>query len=444
MSLLVKINHYRAVESAEIKLDGISVLSGINGSGKSTIANQTYNLLSSAIRYEDIVNNNTWTKYIYPLAQALFIASNNLTGLIDRSTLTKLTKELYPYFIGSESTDLEKLHTAIKILKQVLESIGYISPLAKEQNKIIRFRKIFESIIGNNANSLELPQIAIEIENYLNQIERDAIRAKADRKAGLFQEFWKNSFGEGNGINPNLFNVYEDSVPILNTEDDNVAIPNTVKNIFYIDSPMALGENQSYRAHWNFLNNSLKRKKSISGFDFTGGANLGLLSGNSSWEKKDNYEQFVYHRPDGKSFNLLECATGLKSFSILQMLYTAGVLDGKSLLILDEPEAHLHPQWVVEYARLVIRLHKIIGVKFLIASHSPDFIRAIKHVSEYEFGENVQNKVCFYLAESSTPDSYLYQFKKYDLNISPIFKMFNKSLEKIDIYSGIDDEDGDA
>ena len=126
MSLLVKINHFRAVESAEIKLDGISVLSGINGSGKSTIANQTYNLLSSAIRYEDIVNNNIWAKYIYPLAQALFIASNNLTGLIDRSTLAKLTKELHPYFIGAESSDLEKLHTAIKILKQALDSLDYI------------------------------------------------------------------------------------------------------------------------------------------------------------------------------------------------------------------------------------------------------------------------------------------------------------------------------
>ena len=131
MSLLVKINHFRAVESAEIKLDGISVLSGINGSGKSTIANQTYNLLSSAIHYEDIVNNNTWTKYIYPLAQALFIASNNLTGLIDRSTLAKLTKELHPYFIGAESSDLEKLHTAIKILKQALESPRLYKPSCK-------------------------------------------------------------------------------------------------------------------------------------------------------------------------------------------------------------------------------------------------------------------------------------------------------------------------
>lgn len=441
MSLRVKIEHFRAVESAEIKLDGISVLSGINGSGKSTIANQTYNLLSSAIKYEEIVDQNTWAKDILPIIQSLFFASNNLTGLVDRATLAKLTNEVYPLFISTDIIDLEKLHEAIQTFRFALEKIPFTSLLEKKQNQINKTRKIFESIIGEIANNIALPEIAAEIDNRLYQIEKEAIRAKAERKAGLFQKFWKNAFGEGNGINPNLFNIYEESVPILDIENDNVAIPSTVKNVFYIDSPMALGENQSYRPHWNLLNNSLKRKNSYSDFDFTGNENLGLLNGSSNWVKKDNYEQFIYHRPDGKSFNLLECATGLKSFSILQMLYASGNLNDKTLLILDEPEAHLHPQWVVEYARLVIRLHKHLGVKFLIASHSPDFIRAIKHVSEHEFGNNVQDKVCFYLAESINSDSYTYQFKNCGLNISPIFKVFNKSLEKIDLYSGIEDFD---
>lgn len=441
MSLRVKIEHFRAVESAEIKLDGISVLSGINGSGKSTIANQTYNLLLSAIKYEEIVDKNTWTKDILPIIQALFFASNNLTGLISKTALAKLTNELYPFVIGTSVIHLEKFHATIQTFKNALESIPHISQLEKKQNQIKRTRKIFEPIIGNIVDIIDLPEIATYIDERLYQIEKEAIRAKAERKAGLFQKFWKNAFGEGNGINPNLFNIYEESVPILDTENDNVAIPSTVKNVFYIDSPMALGENQSFRPHWNLLNNSLKRQNSYSDFDFTGNENLGLLNGSSNWVKKDNYEQFVYHRPDGKSFNLLECATGLKSFSILQMLYASGNLDGNTLLILDEPEAHLHPQWVVEYARLVIRLHKHLGVKFLIASHSPDFIRAIKHVSEHEFGSNVQNKVCFYLAESINPDSYTYQFKNCGLNISPIFKIFNKSLEKIDLYSGIEDID---
>ena len=215
MSLRVKIEHFRAVESAEIKLDGISVLSGINGSGKSTIANQTYNLLSSAIKYEEIVDKNTWTKDILPIIQALFFASNNLNGLVDRATWVKLTNEVYPLFISTDIIDLEKLHEAIQTFRFALEKIPFTSLLEKKQNQINKTRKIFESIIGEIANNIALPEIAAEIDNRLYQIEKEAIRAKAERKAGLFQKFWKNAFGEGNGINPNLFNIYEESVPIL-------------------------------------------------------------------------------------------------------------------------------------------------------------------------------------------------------------------------------------
>ena len=35
-------------------------------------------------------------------------------------------------------------------------------------------------------------------------------------------------------------------------------------------------------------------------------------------------------------------------------------------MIIDEPEAHLHPQWIVEYARLIVLLHKKLVLNFLL------------------------------------------------------------------------------
>lgn len=436
MSLVVKITHFRAVKSAEINLDGISVLSGVNGSGKSTVATLTYQLLSSAIGYENIVNQDVWLKYIMPMGRALFSASNSLAGLIDRELFSKLALDLYPFYEKSENIDLGKLYAAINTFKKALLLVSSFDLSEKKQNQVARMRKTLDPIIGTEAYSLSLSDIGNALDLRLKKVEEETFRAKADRKAGLFQKFWKSAYGYGNGINTKQLNIYEEMVPILDIENDVVAIPDTVSNVLYIDSPMALGETKSYRVHWKNLNNSLRHESVNAGFDFSGGQSLGLLNGKSNWVKKENLEQFVYHRPDGQSFNLLECATGLKSFSILQMLYASGKLDNKSLLILDEPEAHLHPQWVVEYARLIVRLHKYMGVKFLIASHSPDFIRAIKHVSEYEFHDEKERKVSFYLAVEDSSDSFVYQFEKLGLNIAPIFKVFNKSLEKIDLYSG--------
>lgn len=438
MSLLVKINNFRAVKSAEIRLDGISILSGLNGSGKSTIAGLTYQLLSNSIRYEEIVNRDVWFKNIQPMGQALFAASNNLAGLIDKATYSRLVVELYPFYEVNGKIDLKRLHDAIEIFQKALVNIAFMELSDRKKNQISKICKMLEPIVGEPLEISNLSQIGQMLDLRLTLIEREAIQAKADRKAGLFQKFWKASYGQGQGINPKQFNVYEESLPLLDIENDVVSIPDSVRDVFYIDSPMALGEKRSFRDHWRYLNNSLRKESISSDSLLIDGENLGLLKGYANWEKQDNYEQFAYHRPDGKIFDLLECATGLKSFSILQMLYAAGRLNKQSLMILDEPEAHLHPQWVVEYARLIIQLHKSYGVKFLIASHSPDFIRAIKRVSEYEFASDAMEHVHFYLAEAESQDSYEYNFKECGMNISPIFKLFNKSLESIDLYSGID------
>lgn len=61
-------------------------------------------------------------------------------------------------------------------------------------------------------------------------------------------------------------------------------------------------------------------------------------------------------------YNLLDVATGVKSFAILQLLIKNGSLSDKTLLIMDEPESHLHPQWTVKYARLIVLLDKEVGI----------------------------------------------------------------------------------
>lgn len=132
---------------------------------------------------------------------------------------------------------------------------------------------------------------------------------------------------------------------------------------------------------------------------------------------------------NGQTFDLFKCATGIKSFSILQLLLKNGTLGKNTLLIIDEPEAHLHPQWIVEYARMVLLLYRNLGVKFLIASHSTDFVGAMKEIAAATGIEELN----FYLAEEAENMQYKYQ----DLgdDVEPIFASFNKSYDKLDNYA---------
>ncbi len=54
-----------------------------------------------------------------------------------------------------------------------------------------------------------------------------------------------------------------------------------------------------------------------------------------------NLDHFVFKTKQGIEIDLRDCATGIKSFAIINFLVKNKSINDKTLLILDEPEAHL-------------------------------------------------------------------------------------------------------
>ena len=75
-------------------------------------------------------------------------------------------------------------------------------------------------------------------------------------------------------------------------------------------------------------------------------------------------------------------------FSIIKMLLDKGEIDDTTMLILDEPEAHLHPQWQNAFAEIIVLLVKELNVNVLLTTHSPNFMLAIDaYMRKYEIAE---------------------------------------------------------
>ena len=241
---------------------------------------------------------------------------------------------------------------------------------------------------------------------------------------------------------PRLYSVSEYDVPIISNFSKFVPIVHSVENIAYIDTPMQLG-NSGANELWEDLNEILSYPKNInSNYRINFIIKKEIIKGDSVLEDETKFTEesvFKFRREDGYVFDLLDVATGVKSFSILQLLLKNGFLTKNTLLIIDEPEAHLHPQWIVEYARILVLLNKEIGVKFFIASHSPDMVSAIKYISEKE--QTTQN-LEYYLAEPTNENPYLFNYKSLGTNIDPIFESFNIALDRINQY-GISNEPND-
>ena len=62
------------------------------------------------------------------------------------------------------------------------------------------------------------------------------------------------------------------------------------------------------------------------------------------------------------------------------LLIEKGFIEKDTVLVLDEPEVHLHPKWQLEYARVIIELVKN-GVKVVVATHSPYMVEMLEVLS---------------------------------------------------------------
>jgi predicted ATP-dependent endonuclease of OLD family len=230
---------------------------------------------------------------------------------------------------------------------------------------------------------------------------------------------------------PKVFDVLEFEDQIVSLKKDYLSIPYLIQNVIYIDTPMMIGVDDSVNEYWNDLNELLSKKGNSSFSDISKTISKEIIHGDVSIDDSSDFlSEFAYKRDDGSIFNLLDCATGIKSFAILQLLIKNGSLNDKTLLIIDEPESNLHPQWIIEYARLIVLLNKIIGAKFFIASHNPDMVSAIKYISEKE---QVSDNLNFYLAEKADKN-YLFNYRLLGKEIDPIFESFNIALDRINQY----------
>jgi predicted ATPase len=138
-----------------------------------------------------------------------------------------------------------------------------------------------------------------------------------------------------------------------------------------------------------------------------------------SFEKK--YRDFCFNKDKDTSFKSINTATGLKAFGIIQLLIQANTLNERTLLIIDEPEIHLHPKWQVEYAKLIITLVKN-NIPVLLTSHSPEIIQALSAFSEKS---GIKDKTSYYLTESNGVTSDITDVSE-DLN-----KIFIKLAEPL-------------
>jgi predicted ATP-dependent endonuclease of OLD family len=430
----IKAEKFRAVRSADIIIDGITVVAGENGSGKSSISKLIYYLYKTVSNYDSIVLKNL-SRSLRDVQRFMEIFEQELSFSIrDRKIRNDFRKEIYEARRGlfGEKDDLQRNLKSWMNLVDMLENVFHDHE--KEEIEFLKKRLVRVEHILNDLVQDKNKQVTIEESfNILRELILNKFKGAsgiiASRPISIFKEELYSVFTDG--VLPSKFEVLEFEEEVVSLSKDNVAIPYSIQKAFYIDTPMMLSVDSSSNDYWDDLNESLIDKTTLPN-------SISNLISNDVIHGDIHVDESIYSasdlkftRKDGKTFILNDVATGIKAFSIIQILLKNGSIDDKTLLIIDEPESHLHPQWIIEYARLIVLLNKKIGVKFFIASHNPDFVSAIRFISEKEGSLEDLN---FYLANKNEKSSFEYDYKHLENDIDPIFESFNIAIDRINQY----------
>ena len=148
-----------------------------------------------------------------------------------------------------------------------------------------------------------------------------------------------------------------------------------------------------------------------------------LIEGDFTVDKKS--KQLHFRRND-ISIPAVSVASGIKSFGVLLRLLQTDNISTSKMLVLDEPEIHLHPEWQINFCKFIVELVSE-GIPIVVSSHSPYFIQGLRY---FAAAKGIEKEVTYYMAEQN-PETNLSTFNDVTNDLNKVFTLLAAPLREI-------------
>ncbi len=389
----IELKNIGKIVEAEVEICGITVIAGANDTGKSTVGKALYSAFNSVSNVEEQEKNARI------LAIRFALRSIPIRGRLSfaRYERTKgISKKIYERIITRD--DSSNLYNLI-------------------ENLLFEELSAFDSTTCNELNESNL------LEDIIQQIiEAMSISSKyiliSSLKNILDEEFHKQICNFYSDIHSKiLLTISNKKLEILLDNDNILEVDNALDlrtEIIYIDDPNIINglEDDFYGDnHKNHIRNKLRESDKeldiVSGIILKNSLEEIYRSMNSVCigSMKLENDSYVYKENGKRKPVFVEnLSTGLKTFVVLKTLLQNSSIEKKGSIILDEPEVHLHPQWQLVFAELLVLLQKTFDLHILLNTHSPYFLRAIQ---VYAAKHEVADKCKYYLSRLEDDGAYI-------------------------------------
>lgn len=395
----LKIRNFAKIEEADIIIDGITVIAGENNTGKSTIGKVLFSIFNSLSNIDEKIYNERISAIDRKIRNTLRdnIGYSLSVRSIARDIGTILSRVNSKLFYNNLETNKPR-DIILGIVNEQLESKKNRFPEITQSDWTIILNEIEEGI--QEILDREEKDIKVKVlSDYFDQVFHSQIKP-----------LWESSVSESVitlEIKNQIENLYFEG-NVCKDLSENI---NLIHKAVYIDNPFIVDELSIY-ADSNPMNELLKdlliTRNSVNDIS-------GIFEEIQAKEKLEEVYRVLENAIEGKiiikqndglylknnkfqePISVQNLSTGMKSFLILKLLLEKNILKEKDVVILDEPEIHLHPEWQVIYAELIVLLQKCFDLSMIVTSHSPYFVDAINIFSKkYE----IDKKVNYYLSSN--------------------------------------------
>ena len=396
----LKINNFCKIGHANIIIDGITVIAGENDTGKSTVGKVLFSLFNSVSDIEDKIERERIMEILKSCRRALYNYpdKNTSRGLANRAVTSRsknIQEEIFAQGQAGGDLDIDT-DTIRQIISEMLSDYAPLREIEEDEkeNLIRDMASKIDDIINLSEHTITLEILSL----YFKEVFNNQINTLMGKK-----------------VNAELELSIKDKNIQMRFEDNNCVSFKKELSIMhkalYIDDPFILDRLDDYGKGTNTMDDYLQelllnspqedimdgvigtvlaKEKLAEVYKALQNIIPGQIIQNQDEEFYLKDERFV------KPVYINNLSTGLKSFVILKLLIERGIIEEKDVLILDEPEIHLHPQWQIAYAELIVLLQKNFDLSVIVTTHSPYFLDAINLFSiKYGVGNNVN----YYLSQ---------------------------------------------
>lgn len=414
----ISLENVAIVKKSEIELKGITVAAGLNGTGKTTVGKSIYATINA---YKSLPRRIIESKR-RSIWQALILELRNNSQLAETWSFFDVAQE----FMSNLTDDM-----LLKWKKDFQGELLYKDLCFWFKKKEEIHQEEIESIYKRISSVLQRPdkvEILFLVESYYRDVfERQINCVNSDEQASV-----RLSFG-----NQDLEAVFVDNHLDVCGYDHAFE-----KKAVYIESHNILDMYRTYKL--DEVKSTVASKDLFQYLDKDDNSDLTFEEYANEKEVKRIIDVIInevthgtlnvdstddvlfYDRKLDHSIQVSNLSAGLKIFVVIQKLLENGTFQKGDILLIDEPEVNLHPEWQVLFAEILVLLHKELGVVLYINTHSPYFIRAIEvQMAEKE----IADKGKFYLFE--TDNDGLCRSRDVTESTEEIYSLLYKPLESM-------------